>query len=356
MTLGIARAQRDQACVYTVGFYDEPEEDRSRSIVVRVLREGVRAHHPSAYVFRSPAAKRTTRLRAAYALPDAFDSGVVGARILPLRPQDADHWDALLVVSFPVPLGELDGKLAIRDFGAVLTRQRTIAHRFDRRVTLTPESAATRSSPTVTFVDRVALRPGRYELTVVMTDPDSIDPHAHRLQVELPQVPKKKIFLTQPILGRPAGADLVITGDSRPDGDHVGSENSFRPLVDTELDAPTDLVALTSACLVGSGSVPDGEILRTVRNDSGQAAGELAPVPLEIAAVERRAKIRCQKIVDVLPGAALTDGEWAYEATIETSADEGLEPDPAAIRFTVAEAPAATVTPGDAGNSRREGR
>jgi hypothetical protein len=31
LSLGYARAQRDQACIYTIGFYDDPVPDRARA-------------------------------------------------------------------------------------------------------------------------------------------------------------------------------------------------------------------------------------------------------------------------------------------------------------------------------------
>ena len=78
LTLGYARARRDQACVYTIGFYaDNVVLDKVRSITVRVRRPGMRAIHPSKFVLRSDSEKRVSQLKAAWLAPEMFQTGVM---------------------------------------------------------------------------------------------------------------------------------------------------------------------------------------------------------------------------------------------------------------------------------------
>ncbi|HKZ75795.1 MAG TPA: hypothetical protein VJ259_03950, partial [Actinomycetota bacterium] len=176
-TLGVARAQRDLGCVYSVGFHDDdPKEDRAKSVTIRVRREGLRVLSPSAYVFRSASAKRESLIRAAYLSPEMFQTGVVRAHVFPIRPVSKERWDALLAVSFGVSLAGVTGPTE-REFGAVLQSGSLVVHRFNRKIRLEPDKDAT-SEPLVTFLERVTLRPGKYTVTSVVTDPATAKPHS----------------------------------------------------------------------------------------------------------------------------------------------------------------------------------
>ena len=72
------------------------------------------------------------------------------------------------------------------------------------------------ASPTVTFVERVTVSPGGYELTAVMSGGDLSGPHAHRVALDIPAIPRDVLFLTDPVLGRAAGSDVVILNEAAP--------------------------------------------------------------------------------------------------------------------------------------------
>ena len=75
LTLGFARAQRDLACVYSIGFYDDnPLEDTVKNVSIRVRRRGLQAVHASKYIFRSRGAKLESRLRAAFLSPELYQN------------------------------------------------------------------------------------------------------------------------------------------------------------------------------------------------------------------------------------------------------------------------------------------
>ena len=85
LTLAYARAQRDLACVYSLGLYVSPKEDTPQGITVRVHRSGMRAIHPNQYIFRSKAKQKESLLQAAWVAPQMFQSGLVRAHLFPVR-------------------------------------------------------------------------------------------------------------------------------------------------------------------------------------------------------------------------------------------------------------------------------
>jgi hypothetical protein len=305
-----------------VGFYvDEDETDRPRDVTIRMRRPGMRAIHPGKYIFRSDAERRTSMLTAAWNVPEMFQTGVVRAHVFPLRPVSDRRWDALLAVSFPVPLGETGGQAARREFGAVLAAGPQVVHNFSRQVTLEPDGPDVSSEPRITFLERLDIAPGRYKLTAVLSDPQDLDPHAARAEIDVPEVPRNELFLVGPVLGRAAGPNLVVFGSGADAGeDRLGEPGSFEPLLVQRLDEPVDLVALTQACFIGSRrrekkalkGAPSVE--RRLIGADGSVVGTL---DRQAAALERQGDVQCQNLVDLLPVASLRDGEYAFEAHLE---------------------------------------
>ena len=74
--LALARARRDAACRYTLGFRDpDPVEDRERRLAIFVRRRGVRVVHPVAYVLRSERERRDALEAVDYITGSAADAG-----------------------------------------------------------------------------------------------------------------------------------------------------------------------------------------------------------------------------------------------------------------------------------------
>jgi len=162
--LGYARAKLDLTCIYSLGFYDEGKEDTQHEVAI----------HPNRYTLRSEKEKETSLLRAAWIAPELFQTGIVRAHVFPLQPSSKRMWDALLAISFPVPLPATVDEAVEREFGVVLSRRlprgaETIEDRFNRRVILRPREGEAGSSRTVTFLRRVRLSPGQYRVTGVVT-------------------------------------------------------------------------------------------------------------------------------------------------------------------------------------------
>jgi len=128
-------------------------------------------------------------LRAAWVAPEMFQTGVMRAHLFPVRPRPP-KWEALLAVSFPVPLGETGGAQAEREFGAVLSAGSKMVYKFSRRITLQPNNPGVTSEPVITFLERVELRPGTYTLTAVLSDPSREEAHSATIEVEIPEIVK----------------------------------------------------------------------------------------------------------------------------------------------------------------------
>ena len=300
-------------------------------------RPGLRAINPGKYVFRSKSAKRESLIRAAWFAPEMFQTGIVRAHLFPLRPTSKSAWYALLAVSFRVPLAGSFGEDVQREFGATLHQGSRLKHRLSHRITLWPDSPEVQSEPYVTFLEPLRLEPGRYTLTAVLADPEDADPHAAKVVIELPEVPRKELFLVGPILGRPAGPNLVVQGRGLAGRQEIGSESTFEPLLIQQLDDPADLVSLTQACFVGSKKGAKKRrhrsvsISRSLQEAGGESVGELEPVALSL---EDFHVVHCQNLVDVIPGASLRDGEYVFQAQLQTERDgAGAESD---VRFAVA--------------------
>ncbi len=323
-----------------------------RDVTLRVRRPGLRAIHPGKYIFRSKSAQRESMLRAAWVSPEMFQTGIVRAHLFPLRPFDGRQWDALLAVSFTVPLIDSAGGDVVREFGAMLYDGPDVMHEFARKVTLRPDNPEVISTPTVTFLEPVRLRPGSYTVTAVMSSPDG-DPHATKIRVTVPEIPKKELFLIGPMLGRPAGSNLVIMGSgSGHDDDSIGSEKSFEPLLVQQLDDSMDLVAITQACLVDAKKRKKqgkwksiAHASRALLDTDGVAVGRLEPLELSL---EGEGRVKCTNLVDLLPVQSLKDGEYIFEVELDTGRDdENVEPH--RVHFFVGES--APVVPDDLSRS-----
>ena len=339
-TLAYARAQRDLACVYSLGLYIDPKEDHPQGITVRVLRPGMRTIHPSRFVLRSDGKKKESLLRAAWVSPEMFQSGVVRAHLFPLRPTSKDSWDGLLAIAFPVPLDARGGEAVQRDFGAVITRSLSVGgekvmHRFNRRFTLQPHRSDVTSEPTITFLQEVELEPGEYEITAVLTDPDDVMPHASTMEIEVPEIPRRDLFLIGPMLGRRSGPNLVVHGGGDvPGSDEFGEKSSFEPLLLHQLDEADDLVAVTQVCLVGAKNYRSskGRVATIDRSLSRLGGVEVGTLKTERVELTGKAKLKCQQLVDVLPAASLNSGEYVFEVLLHDGQGEELR---RKIRFAV---------------------
>ena len=334
----MTNARRDLGCVYSLGFYDDhPKDERIRNAVVRVRRPGVQALHAAKFVYRSPAARRESMIRAGF-LDESSDTANVRAKLYPLRPLSGSKWDGILAVSFGLPVDSArDGDLE-RDFGGVLYHGSKVTHKFDRRVTLKRSSAGLERR--VTYLEPVNVKPGQQTLQVVVSDPVTGEDERARIEIEVPEVPRDRLFVVGPILGRRAESNLVLKGDASTDRDAVGGQSSFEPLLVNRIDDSRDVLALTQVCYFETGKAPTQLahgarwiVHRELLGADRLVVGRLPQVDLALEGADR---IRCQNLLDLLPTSSLDVSEYAFRISVADHA--GNEVSEAEVSFAVAAA------------------
>ena len=331
LSLAYARAQRDQGCRYTLGFYlPTSEEDTPRRIRVHLLRDGLHALTPTQYMARSKSEQRVNEISAAFFAPDMFDTGYLRAHVFPLQPRGKKKWNTLIAVSFPVQLDNAVPELVI-DFGAVVENDAKTVHRFDRRATLKLARGAATKERRFMFLEPTDLAPGEYRLTVVMKNTDETRPDATRLTVEVPPIPRKSVMLVEPILGRPRDENVVVRGtdagsanrssDWLAQKDIVAAKGSFEPTLVQLLDDGDEIHARNKACIVGATQQPGSTTVeRQVTEDVGES-WRLPSVPLTLKSegpIQR--KVLCQNLYEVVPNNVMDPGgEYEFSALVEAA-------------------------------------
>jgi hypothetical protein len=267
--------------------------------------------HADRYSFVSRAERRTQSVRAAYLAPKMFEGGGMRAYVFPVEPKDADHWNALIAVEFPVPVEAVRGSVAKREFGVVLQRGSDVEHTFHRSIALAASAPSAAREHRVTFLEPADLKPGRYVIHAVVAAPSEERPFAEEAEVVVPPIPRKEPFLVGPMLGRRSGDDVVVFGGA---SDRVGTSTAFRPLLVSEVDRTLPLGALTQACVVKPGR-SDGPWLaeRSLLSDTGEAIAEMPGIQLERAG---KSAIVCKKVFDELPIDKLPIGRYTFQATL----------------------------------------
>jgi hypothetical protein len=267
-------------------------------------------------------------ITAAYMAPAMFEKGALEARAFPLRPKSEHKWETLIAVSFPVTEDAFEDGVARWDFGGVVrshfgTRLRS----FNRRVELDrSELAGDRSA--VVFMERVALRPGRYRLNVVQSHAGTETPLALTTEIELPTIPTGEPFLVGPILGRLAGSDVVILGrgldtPDDPKGDVVRSGEAFEPLLAQRAERGVRVAALTQLCFVGPDEAPGVEVIHRSLSTPGRGVvGTLPPVSVDL---DSGRGARCTTLLDWLPTEDLPGGTYSLEAGPDPVPGLGVE-------------------------------
>ena len=333
LSLAFARAQRDQGCRYTLGFYlPATEADRPQRVRVQVLRDGLHTLTPTQYMFRSEAGERTNEIMAAFFAPEMFHTGYLRTHLFPLQPRDGNVWNTLVAVSFPIRFDDPENRIEV-DFGAVLKRRSKTVHTFDRRMILQLATGAAARERRFMFLEPADRAPGEYRLTVVMADADGRGrPDSTRLNVEVPPIPKKAVLLVDPILGRPRDANIVVRGDGSAGGrkshdsdwlsqhDIVAGKGAFEPILVQLLDEEHEVHARNKACLVRAKRQPgETTVERQVAEDEG-GTWPLPSVPLALQAQAGKGRVMCQNLYEVIPDEATEPWEsYEFRTVIEAA-------------------------------------
>ena len=331
VSLAYARAQRDLACRYTLGFYiDAADAGKTRQIRVRTTRAGQEVRAPEVHRMGTEEERTASRLLAAFVDPGLFDDPLVRAHIFPMRPDSKKAWDSLVTLDFRIPPG---ADVLERDVGMTLTRGTVEVGRFSRRLRMRSSPDAADRSRLVTLVGSGAIKPGDYVMTVVIADPNGDRVQTTRLGYEIPDLPRRQLLVQDPVLARivPDGVLYLFEGNpgaamreggGRGDAANLLAGGSVEPMLVTLLDPTDAFLAVFDTCAVGVADPPVGTTIdrRIVRESDGAVVRELDPVPVALAGTK---KLRCQRVRDRIEGGTLPSGEYRMEVGVSGDGPRG---------------------------------
>jgi len=303
--LAYAKAHRDLGCTYTLGFYDrQPRPDRKRRLTIRVKdRPGARVVYPEFYVIRSREEKRRSLFRTATITPQMFESDEMSIELFVLGPHSASRWRTLLAVEIRLaPDAHIDEDETWELKALVRKPNGTIVHSFKRKIPM-PRTGTADASPVVTVFRELRMRPGRYIVSAVLSDPQAADPRSATRPAVLAKIPQGKPFLIGPILGHRAAPSNDV-------------DPPFRPLMVPQAERGEPLESLTVVCVVGSKEAVDmREIGRVVTTWDGDGAQRFEPVSIRL---DGRGKVRCHELVDRVATEELEPGRYEIRVVAET--------------------------------------
>ncbi len=311
-SLAYARAQRDLACRYTVGFYiDADEIQERRAIKIQVKRSGVHVYSPEIIRYWSEKERRKARHNAAFNDPQLFEEPLIRTQVFPIRPRSSKTWDGLVVVHAPWPVGPAGVEL---ELSATLSRGRLPVQKFQRVFRLDPPSDAENGVRTVTLVGRTKLRPGAHSLTVVVSKAGDDGLSTSWAEFAIPDLPHDGIHLSGPVLARVVEDGVVIRLDEQGAG-FLDSDDTVEPVLVHDFDPSEVILVRWEACLVGRQPEAANAVVRrrVIRRSDDGVAHELDPSPLELRG---DGKIRCHGMLDVVPAGSLEPGSYRLEISV----------------------------------------
>jgi len=320
-SMAYARAQRDLACRYTLGYYANPDEARkSQSVRVYVEKSGMSARAPEVIRMWSEQELAASRKRAAFADPGLLEDPLVRAFVFPFRPADKNSWETAIALHFPIDLGPDGGRRQV-DVTLAKGTTGTILKRYSREVTVDAADAEGKKFQSVTLYGSGKIKPGRYVLTSVLSTGEQDQLQTARVEFAIPEVPEGLLVLRGPLLARVDPDGLRLHADDKPGRfeseleELAGAHSSFEPLLVQRIEPSDHLLAVWDLCFTGKQSpVSSGTIERRVLEQEGDGVvHQFEPMKLNL---ERQGKVLCQAHLDSLPGGTLSDGEYRIEVTV----------------------------------------
>ncbi|MDX1388069.1 MAG: VWA domain-containing protein, partial [Acidobacteriota bacterium] len=313
-------AQRDLSCRYILGHYLNAEEAlQAQTVKIAVDRESAQLRYPSRIRMSSEAERRKSRLRAAFVDPERFENPLMRARVVPIQPRSWGSWDAIVALSFPVPV-TFDG--AEIDLRARLTRGSNEVDRFREHFSVPPLEMAGIATHPVSLLGNTTLKTGAHSMTVVLTSPDLSEIATASVQFEVPEVPRREAFIRGPVLAREVGEGIAVRASSerqRPAtalDDIVGDGKELEPLLVHEVFSTETVLAGCVVCSEGNGLAKNGGVLdRRIIDEEGHTTHVLDPLDLDLVAT-KTGNLRCQRVLDRLPASTLDPGEYHLEITV----------------------------------------
>jgi VWFA-related protein len=324
LSVAYARAQRDLACRYAVGFYVDPDTATSRrTIRVRVKDGAGEIKYPEMFKVFSEEERRSSRMRAAFADPERFEDPLVRLSVFPMRPRSAKDWDAVVALQLPLPSRSEGVTL---DVGLTLARGTTQLKDFRREVRI-DDAESDSGSRQVTLYGHGSLKPGTYSLKAAIAYPGDDQIQTTEASVAVPAVPDEGLFLRGPVLLRidPDGIRMQV-GKKKVEergaiDDILGPRGTVEPLVVRQAESDDDVLAVLEACTVDRDFIAGGSrILRSISVRGGEEVHRFDPVTLELPG--KKGKPRCQDLVDRIPPGTLEPGRYQLDVVVEPASGE----------------------------------
>jgi hypothetical protein len=269
--------------------------------------------HPALYRFGSDEVARASLADTVYTAPSAFRGDAVRGGFFPVRPAvKAKRWEGGVVLQFPVSVPE-DGTALVK-FGAKIDdAARRAVHAFDSQVSLTSDGVV--AEQLVVVVEPVKLAPGSYELSIVVNDFGTNGPRAALLPLELPPIPRRELLVVDPILGRQAAKNVILSwSEGFAPLSRRGNEEALQPVLPDEPVPPGPITAVTRICMPRSANDPIRvEVDRSIAGDGGTTYLKMDPIVLDLS-VENGD--RCRQVFDDLPAEDLKPGTYEFRVAV----------------------------------------
>lgn len=317
LSVSFVRAQRDLACHYAIGFELPADQAIEPSDVrVGVTRPELTLKYPRSIRSWTEQEQMRSRLRAAYADPEMFEHALVRGHVYPIRP-DKKRWDTVTVLHLSANVETEDVEL---DLGATLRRAGSNkTEKFETSVSVPRSEDGSRTLRQVTVFGDSRLKPGEYDLTLVLSSSKKGIVVTSHVPFTVPAVFDGGVHARGPILARVVPDGVLIRADAEevPDDtalDRVlGDDASFDPLMIHDIGAGEDLLAFWQVCYAGR-DVPAGRpsVARQVLSEDGDVVLELDPVEIDLVG---EGKVKCGGSPDRIAGGTLAPGEYRIEVT-----------------------------------------
>jgi VWFA-related protein len=330
LSLGYARAQRDLACRYTVGFYVEAGEMRDRRAIKVKVKRGLdfRVYSPEIVRYGSAEERRRARLEAAFSDPEPLDEPLIRTQAFALRPRSASAWDGLWVVHFPWPVPADGATLGV---AAKLMRGHLSAGESEQEFRVEPAAPGGTGTRPVTVVGEARLKPGSHTLTVVVARAGGERLHTSRVEFAVPEVPRGEIFLRGPVLAKAVRDGVLIRvadhGERKawaPEQASMRGEDEtveVEPVVVHDFDPSDTILARWDACYVGRSDTDANSshsvVRRVIRESDDTVVHQLTAIPLDLKSEDKdKGAVSCQSRVDDVPPGTLEPGSYHLEITV----------------------------------------
>jgi VWFA-related protein len=319
ISLPYRRAQRDLSCRYTVAAPVDPSETTDpQTLSVKLNnKKGLSIRTPEQIQVFSEAAKQQARAGAAYVDPGPYERPLVRAFGFSAVPANDKEWDTLLAVNFPAPVGKTGADIDVR---AVVRLDGQSVNDYKRRIHVDPAPGGG-TSRSVTLLGDNRLKPGQYDLTVVLTEAGGNEIVSAQTEFVVPMVIEDLLILRGPIMGRVVPAGLFLRANPKDQtestrlGKVLGPGNGFEPLIVQELDKQEKLLFYWSACVSGKNPLGDDVVVaRTFTDAKGVSAYAYPPAPLKLES--RGRGVSCLDMLETLPPGTLASGDYHLNVTV----------------------------------------